>query len=165
MRRYELHPPHLISVSTLPCQSWNGKNVILQWDLPKKIASNILYVLHQNGHVDYEIWGVMQQCMYRTKICDIYDLQKCLTQTWVDFEHRTSLRLWLTSDATVWDHECVLVADTLNTCCMLNYCLFVLCGSSEHFWNCQCNLVHLTAVSKLTLKDEFIFTCIFGVST
>ena len=28
----------------------------------------------------------MQQCVYRTKICDIYDLQKCLTQTWVDFE-------------------------------------------------------------------------------
>ena len=28
----------------------------------------------------------MQQCMYGTKICGIYDLQKCLTQSWVDFE-------------------------------------------------------------------------------
>ena len=29
----------------------------------------------------------MQQSMYGTKICDIYDLQKKrLTQTWVDFE-------------------------------------------------------------------------------
>jgi len=28
----------------------------------------------------------MQQCVYETKICDICDLQKCLTQTWVDFE-------------------------------------------------------------------------------
>jgi len=28
----------------------------------------------------------MQQCVYETKICDIYDLQKCLTQTWVDSE-------------------------------------------------------------------------------
>jgi len=28
----------------------------------------------------------MQQCMYGTKICDIYDLHKCLTQAWVDFE-------------------------------------------------------------------------------
>ena len=43
-------------------------------------------MLHQNGSVDYKIWGVMQQCVNRTKICDIYDLQKCLTQTWVDFE-------------------------------------------------------------------------------
>jgi len=28
----------------------------------------------------------MQQCVYETKICDIYDLQKRLTQTWVDSE-------------------------------------------------------------------------------
>jgi len=28
----------------------------------------------------------MQQSVYERKICDIYDLQKCLTQTWVDFE-------------------------------------------------------------------------------
>jgi len=28
----------------------------------------------------------VQQCVYKTKICDICDLQKCLTQTWVDFE-------------------------------------------------------------------------------
>ena len=28
----------------------------------------------------------MQQRVYRTKICDIYDLQKCLMQTWVAFE-------------------------------------------------------------------------------
>jgi len=46
----------------------------------------------------------MQQCVYGTKICDIYDLQKCLAQTWVDFEQnvieaaidqwRDSLRLY-----------------------------------------------------------------------
>ena len=41
-------------------------------------------MLHQNGAVDYKIWGIMQQCVYETKICDIYDLQKCLTQAWVD---------------------------------------------------------------------------------
>ena len=28
----------------------------------------------------------MQQCVYKTKICDICDLQKRLTQTWVDSE-------------------------------------------------------------------------------
>jgi len=27
MRQYELHPPHLISVATLPCESQNAKNV------------------------------------------------------------------------------------------------------------------------------------------
>jgi len=43
-------------------------------------------MLHRNGPVDYKIWGVMQLCVYGTKMCDICDLQKCLTQTWVDFE-------------------------------------------------------------------------------
>jgi len=43
-------------------------------------------MLHRNGSVDYKIWCVMQQCLYDTKISGIYDLQKCLTQTWVDFE-------------------------------------------------------------------------------
>jgi len=28
----------------------------------------------------------MQQCVYETKICDICDLQKRLTQAWVDSE-------------------------------------------------------------------------------
>jgi len=28
----------------------------------------------------------MQQCVYKTKTCDINDLQKCLLQTWFDFE-------------------------------------------------------------------------------
>jgi len=44
-------------------------------------------MLHRkNGPVDYKICGVVQQRVYGTKICDIYDLQKWLTQTWVDFE-------------------------------------------------------------------------------
>jgi len=43
-------------------------------------------MFYRNGPVDYQIWGVMQQCVYGTKICDIYDLQKCLTQTCFDFE-------------------------------------------------------------------------------
>jgi len=45
-----------------------------------------LCALHRNGPVNYKIWGVMQQCVYDIKIYDIYDLEKCLTQTWVDSE-------------------------------------------------------------------------------
>jgi len=43
-------------------------------------------MLHRNGPVDYKILGVVQQSVYGTKICNIYDLQKCLTQTWFDIE-------------------------------------------------------------------------------
>jgi len=70
----------------------------------------------------------------RNKICDIHDLQKCLSQTWVDFEQNV-----IEAATDQWRDSlisciCVLVADTLNIHCMLrNYCLFVLCASSEHF--------------------------------
>ena len=33
---------------------------------------------HRNGPVDYKIWGVMQQCVYETKFCDISDRQNAL---------------------------------------------------------------------------------------
>jgi len=32
-----------------------------------------------------DMWGVLQECVYGIKIFDVYDLQKCFTQTWVDF--------------------------------------------------------------------------------
>jgi len=38
MRRYELYPPHLITVATLPCESQNTKNIILHWDITKETA-------------------------------------------------------------------------------------------------------------------------------
>ena len=43
-------------------------------------------IVSLNGPVDYKTWNVVQQCVYETKICDIDDLQKCLIQTWFDFE-------------------------------------------------------------------------------
>ena len=47
-------------IATLPCESRNSENVLLQWDiLSKKIASNASYMLYRNGYVDYNIWGVM----------------------------------------------------------------------------------------------------------
>jgi len=66
----------------------------------------------------------MQQCVYGTMICDVYDLQKCLTQTWVDFEQNVI-------EAAI--DQC---HDSLRSCMhagsghfkhmLLNYCLFVL---------------------------------------
>jgi len=46
---------------------------------------HVSYMLHRNGPVDDKILGVLQHCVYETKICDICDLQKRFMQTWVDF--------------------------------------------------------------------------------
>jgi len=64
------------------------KNVIFQWqwDITTEDCTKCIVQLHQNGPVHYKICVVMQQCMYKTKIYDISDLQKRLMQTWFDFE-------------------------------------------------------------------------------
>ena len=83
----------------------------------------------------------MQQCMYKTKICDVYDLQKRLTQTWVDSEQNII-------EAAI-DHyclrSCVRTGGGKFEHMLWNYCSFVLCGSSEHFM--KLSIVHLMAMS------------------
>jgi len=76
-----------MSVATLPCESRNSKkyNITVGY-YQRKLHQTYRNMIHRNGPVDYKIWGVMYQCVYGTKICDIYGLQKCLTQTCVDFE-------------------------------------------------------------------------------
>jgi len=58
----------------------------------------------------------MQECAYETKMCDIYDLQKRLMQTWVDFGKNV-----IGAAIDQWRdrlRSCVRAgADTLNTCC------------------------------------------------
>ena len=76
----------------------------------------------------------MQRCVYGTKICDIYkdyDLQKCLMQIWFDFEQNVieaAIDQW--SDSL---RSRMLAGDGHFEQMLQNYCLFVLCGSSEHF--------------------------------
>jgi len=48
---------------------------------------------------------------YETKIHDIDDLQKRLTQTCFDFDWNI-----INAGVTIWDHVCMLVVDTLNAC-------------------------------------------------
>jgi len=53
MWRYELHPPHLINVATLPCESHNTENVILQREITKEncIKCIIALSVDQGHHV------------------------------------------------------------------------------------------------------------------
>jgi len=89
----------------------------------------------------------MQQCVYETKICDIYDLQKCLMQTWVDSEQnvieaatdkwRNRLRSCVRAGGGHFEH--------ILWCEISTYLYYVV--HQNILWNYQCNLVHLTAIS------------------
>ena len=61
MRRYELHPPHLINVATLPCETRNSKNVIIQWDITKEnCIKRIIYASSKwtGAQPRFQSWGV-----------------------------------------------------------------------------------------------------------
>jgi len=75
----------------------------------------------------------MQQHVCKTQICDIYDLQKCLTQTWVDCEENAieaAVDQWQWRDRL---RSCVRAGGGHFEHMLRNYCLFVLCGLSDHF--------------------------------
>jgi len=76
-----------MNVATLSCESRNSKNIILQWDITKENCIKRIVICFITMDLYIIKFGVLlHQRVYGTKICDIYDLQKCLTQTWVDFE-------------------------------------------------------------------------------
>ena len=119
MWRYDSHPPHLINVATLPSESQNTENVILQRDVTKEncIRCHSFIKVDQGHHaLNLLIRGVIQQCVYETKIHNIDNLRKPLKQTWFDFAQN------ITDSAIDKRHDhlrscvCVLlVVDTLNT--------------------------------------------------
>jgi len=129
---YKLHPPHVISVATLPCESRNAEkcNITVGYYQRK------LHQMHRMGSSKWtcrllNLGHYMQQCVYKTKIRDIDEVQKCLMQTWFDFEQNVI-------DAAIdeWrDHlrSCVRAGGGHFEHILWNYCSFVLHGSSEHF--------------------------------
>ena len=63
---------------------------------------------------------------------------------------------------TIWDHVYIMEVDTMNTSLAW---MFIYMIHQHILWNCQCNLMRATAILKLALKAEVVFTCIFGFST
>ena len=120
-----------MNVATLPCEIRNSKNIILQWDITKENCIKRIIICFIEMDLIIKFGVLLHQCVYGTKICDIYDLQKCLTQIWVDFEQNVieaaieqwhdSLRSRVHVGGGNFEHM------------LRNYCLFALCGSSEHF--------------------------------
>jgi len=90
----------------------NEKCNIKQWDITEEIASNVLY-----SFIEMDLYiikfGVLcsNACMKHKFVI----LQKRLMQTWFDFEHNVinaAIGQWC--DCL---RVCMLVAETLNTCC------------------------------------------------
>ena len=92
MRQYELYPPHLITVATLPCEIQNAENVTLQRNITKGNCIRYdSFIKVDHGHHVPEIYLYGSRVLYskacmKQKIHDIYDLQQRLMQTCFDFD-------------------------------------------------------------------------------
>jgi len=97
MGQYELHPPHIINVATLPCEIQNTENVTLQLDITKENCIRCIIASLKWVRVimclKFTYVGVIQQSVHETKIHDIDDLRKRLMQTCFNFREINSF--WL----------------------------------------------------------------------
>jgi len=164
MWRYKLHPPHLINVATIPCESQNT----WKCNITVGYYQRKLHQTYRVRFIEMDLY-IIEFAVLCNNACTEQRFVTSVTckNAWCKLGltlNRTLSRLPLTSGATVWDHVYVVVADTLNTCCKIIVYLYYVVHQNI-LWNCRCNLVHLTAILQLTLKAEFVFTCIFGVST
>ena len=129
--QYELHPPHLISVATLPCESQNAKNVTLQWDITKENC--IICIIASSK------WTRVIMCLTLT-YSGCYTAKRAWNK---DSWHRRPAKMLDANLFWLWpgrhrcwrDHlrscvHCMLVVDTLNTCSDMNVHLY---DSPAHF--------------------------------
>jgi len=54
--------------------------------LERETPAFILPDLWPPNSRDYKIWGVMQQCVYQTKVQDVNDLKRRLVNVWADMQ-------------------------------------------------------------------------------
>jgi len=132
--RYELHPRHLINVATLPCESRNSENVILQWDIAKENCIKcIVYASWKWTRRSIKFGMLCSNACTKQRFVTSTGMtcKKCLTQTWIDSEQNV-----MEAATDQWHdrlRSCVHPSGRHFEHMLWNYCLFVLCGSSEYF--------------------------------
>ena len=142
MRQHKVHPPHLISVATLPCESQNTENVTSQQDITKENCIRCIIASSRWTRVimclKFTYMGVIQQSVHETKIHDIHDLRNAWCKLGLTLTRASSMLAW-PSDIrcacwwwTLWTHALTW--------------MFIYMIHQNILWNCRCNLMHVTAI-------------------
>jgi len=134
MWHYELHPPppDVINVATLLCESQNRKrNITAGYLSPRKLLQmyHSFIKVDQGHHVPYiYLFGVLY-----SKVCV---KQRFMTLTTCE-NARCKLFLTLTGTCACWWWTVWMRALTW---------MFIYMIHQNILWNCQCNLMHVTAI-------------------
>jgi len=139
MRQYELHPPHLINVATLPCECQNTEDVTLQRDITDENCIRCIIASSEWTRVimclKFTYMGVKKWSMHETKIHDINNLQNTWCKLILTSSGTSSMQPWpsLIMCAcwwwTLWTHALTW--------------MFIYMIHQNILWNCQCNMMHV----------------------
>ena len=143
MWRCELHPPYLINVATLPCESQNTENVILQQEITKENCIKCVIASSKWIRVIMCLKFTYMEC-YTAKLALNKDFMTSTTceNAWC----KLVLTLTRTSSMLAWPSEitCACWWWTLWTHAVT--WMFIYMIHQNILWNCQCNLMHVTAI-------------------
>jgi len=67
--------------------------------------------------VDYTVWSVLQERVYRTKVSEVDELKRRINSEWAALSHAVILNMLLASGVSVYAPTFVLEVDILSTCC------------------------------------------------
>jgi len=142
----ELHPPHLINVATLLCESQNTENVILQRDITKENCIKCITASSRRT---------------RVIMCLKFTYMGCYTamHVWNDSRHWRPVKTLNANLVWLWlgHHRCYdsPMAQPSEIMCVCWWCklwthaliwMFIYMIHQNILWSCQCNLMHVMAI-------------------
>jgi len=81
-------PPHLNNDSNLPCETWNAHRTratleMLHKETPEFIPPQLWPTNSRDlNPVDYSVWGLLQEKVYKTRVTDLHELKQRLRTEW-----------------------------------------------------------------------------------
>jgi len=145
MWQYELHPPHLINVATLSCESQNTENVILQCDITKENCIRCIIASSKTTSV------IM-----------------CLTFTYLRVPYRKACmkqRLWHRRPAKALDANLFWLWPEHHRCCRyhLRSCVHAGGGHFERMLWHECSFIWFTRTFYETVNITWCINGYFAV--
>jgi len=121
-------PPHMNNVPTLPCETWNAHRTsatieLLQKETPEFMPPQVWPPNSPDlNPVDYSVWGLLQEKVYKTRVTDLHELKQRLSGA---IRPKAELCRHCGSHSSIasltaplqWCMFCTLSLATFPTCC------------------------------------------------
>jgi len=140
MWQCELHPPHVINVATLPCESQNTENVILQRDITKQNSIKCIIALSKWTRVILCFTLTYLGCYTAKRVWNKDSWHRQPAKT---LDANFFLTLTGTSSMLAWPSEIMRACWWWTLWTHVLTWMLIYKIHQNILWNCQCNLMHV----------------------